>query len=208
MKRPDLFLAPSAVFIFGFGASLAANLLWTWSGGPVRVLGGAFASIALPAAIHLWPRVYAPERLVRGLRNLVMATIAVLAATTTFWHASSLLVAHGEEVWLARAYPIMTELLVVFAVLANRTPRKVVTPAARRAPSQVAPKPTPAKTNPGLLAPPTPPSEITAHRGDRDDRVAWLRGQPEMSWTDQVRAVEQQFGVSRSTAKRVVSEVA
>lgn len=121
MKRP-LRWTPLTLLVVGFGFSLAANLLWTWQGGPVRILGGAFASIALPAAIHLFPHIQAPGWVTKSLRNLVMALISVLAAATTFSHASSLLMAHGELEWLAWAYPAMSELLVVFAVLALRAP--------------------------------------------------------------------------------------
>lgn len=46
--------------------------------------------------------------------------------------------------------------------------------------------------------------EVRTHRGARDDRVSWLRDQPTMAWSKQVEAIEQRFGVSRSTAKRVV----
>lgn len=121
----------------GFGFSLAANLLWTWDGGIVRILGGALASCALPGAIHLWPRIPIPPPLtiplwpggwalrlpvMRLLRAVVMTAIAGMAAFTTFSHAAALLIAHGEDPLLAALYPIMTELLVVMGVLARHAP--------------------------------------------------------------------------------------
>lgn len=64
--------------------------------------------------------------------------------------------------------------------------------------------------SPGVAVP-TPvvvpaPDTVSAHRGARTDRVAWLQGQPSKPWSERVEAVETKFGVSRSTAKRVVAE--
>jgi hypothetical protein len=106
--------------ITGFAFSLAANLIWTWPGGPVRILGGALASLALPGAIHLWHRIPVTGRPTRCIRALVMSSIALMAAYTTFSHASSLLIAKHEDPILAYLYPLMTELLVVMGVLARR----------------------------------------------------------------------------------------
>lgn len=114
--------APLVILGVGFTFSLAANLVWTWPGGPIRVAGGALASLALPAAVHLWPQIPAhtwPRRIVRAL---VMTLIALMAAYTTFSHASALLVAQGEVPLLAAFYPLMTELMVVMGVLAHRVP--------------------------------------------------------------------------------------
>lgn len=190
---------PALVLVVGFSFSLAANLLWTWPGGPVRILGGALASVALPAAVHMWPTIAVDGWGSRWVRNLVMTAIAGLAAWTTFEHAAALLIAAGESPWLARGYPVMTELLVVFAVLARRSPAAPVAVPTR--------KPRPRRVPPPLspdVAAPTP-DEVRTHRGARTDRVAWLLDQPPMSWTDAVEAVEAEYKVSRSTAKRVVA---
>ncbi|MDP9143415.1 MAG: hypothetical protein M3N43_01740, partial [Actinomycetota bacterium] len=117
MRRPRF---PAVVLVVGFSFGLAANLLWCWPGGPVRILGGALASIALPAAVHMWPQVPAGTWPIRWIRNGVMTGIASLAAVTTFAHAARLLIVHGEDPWLAMAYPVMTELMVVLAVLSHR----------------------------------------------------------------------------------------
>lgn len=204
---------PIAVFAIGFGFSLAANLLWTWSGGPVRILGGALASIALPAAVHMWPAVSSDTATARALRNVVMTAIALLAAVTTFVHAASLLVSHGEIPWLAYAYPTITELLVVFAVLAHhgllaaavdaaaeqaRNAATVATPPRKRAPAV-------RRTPTAASAPAAPLDQVAGYRATQDARVAWLREQPETTWSLAVESVMTEFKVSKSTAKRVVA---
>lgn len=141
--RPYL-TVPLLVLVLGFGFSLAANLLSTWHGGPVLVAGGALASLALPAAIHLWPRVPTggavtwagrvwPVR--RIVRAVVMTLIAVMAAVTTLVHASGLLLAHGESLLLALAYPVVTELIVTMAALALRGAEPSAQQAATRSPA-------------------------------------------------------------------------
>lgn len=120
---------PLVVLAVGFTFSAAANVAWSWNGGPIRVLGGLLASLALPGAIHMWPRIPVhgtvtwrgrdwPLR--RAVRAVVMTLIATLAAVTTFAHASQLLIAHGEHPALAMAYPVITELVVVMAALAHQ----------------------------------------------------------------------------------------
>jgi hypothetical protein len=120
---------PLVVLIVGFTFSAAANIAWSWDGGPIRVLGGLLASLALPGAIHMWPRIPVhgtwhwrnrewPLR--RVVRAVVMTLIASLAAVTTFAHASALLIAHGENPALAMAYPVITELVVVMGALAHQ----------------------------------------------------------------------------------------
>lgn len=117
------------VLTVGFAFSLAANVAWSWDGGPVRVLGGALASLALPGAIHLHPRIptagtWTVRRrtvpVMRVVRAVVMTAIAVLAAVTTLAHAASLLIAHGEHPVLAVFYPVITELAVVMGALAHQ----------------------------------------------------------------------------------------
>ena len=158
---------PLAVLLVGFGFSLVANMASTWDSGPIRVLGGALASLALPASIHLWPRVpthgawtatwRGAERQVparRIVRAAVMTLIATLAAVTTFHHVSQLLVQNGETPFLAMAYPIVSELVVVMAALAHRADTAAATPklsaGARddrdRAPAEPPPSTTPASS--------------------------------------------------------------
>jgi hypothetical protein len=158
------------ILLVGFAFSMAANLLWTWQGGVVRILGGALASLALPGAIHLWPRipVAAPVSLriarwtvdvpvMRAVRALAMTGIAVMAAFTTFSHASSLLVEHGETPLLATLYPVMTELLVVMGVLARHT-ATVAAPQVARAPRKPAVK-VQVGSSVGTATPPVVPTE-------------------------------------------------
>jgi hypothetical protein len=195
---------PLLVLGVGFGFSLAANLLWCWPGGTVRILGGALASVALPAAVHMWPHVPATTWATSALRNAVMAGIAVLAAVTTFAHAASLLIAHGEDPRLACAYPVMTELLVVFAVLARRTPAPArrtnrVNPARRRG--------TDARPAPTTAPAPAPRNELASRRADRAAISSWLRDQPERRFTDEVDAMRATFGIGRTLAKSIRTEV-
>lgn len=197
MRSPG---TPLVVLTVGFSFSLAANLLWTWPGGPVRILGGALASIALPAAIHMWPQVQVTAWVSRAVRNLAMTGIAVLAAVTTFMHASSLLMEHGEIRWLAYAYPVVTELLVVLAVLTRQPARKVVKA------TPLAPKQRASRINPPGSETPvsSPPSEIESHRSQRAEIVAWAASQPARPTS---KTIQTRFKCSRSTAARALRDV-
>lgn len=196
MRSPG---TPLVVLTVGFSFSLAANLLWTWPGGPVRILGGALASIALPAAIHMWPQVQVQAWISRAVRNLAMTGIAVLAAVTTFMHASSLLMEHGEIRWLAYAYPVVTELLVVLAVLTRQ-------PASKVGKTKPAPKQRAARVSPPGSEPPVspPPSEIESHRSQRAEIVAWAASQPARPTS---KTIQTRFKCSRSTAARALRDV-
>jgi hypothetical protein len=194
MRSPG---TPLVVLTVGFSFSLAANLLWTWPGGPVRILGGALASIALPAAIHMWPQVQAHSKVTVAVRNVAMSAIAALAAVTTLVHASSLLMEHGENRWLAYSYPVVTELLVVLAVLA-RQPKAKVVKATTVAPKQRVPRAKPPESE----AP--APTEIESHRSQRDEIIAWART---LSAPPTPKAIQAQFRCSRSTANRALRDV-
>jgi hypothetical protein len=195
------------ILVVGFSFSLAANLLWCWPGGPVRILGGALASVALPAAVHMWPHVPAHTWPRRAGRALVMTGIAAGAAATTFAHASQLLIQHGEDWRLALVYPAITELLVVFAVLAHRVPAVVaatrVKPAEKRGVREPAPSTTPAPAGPAPATPAAAPRSITAERATHTERVDWLRGRPEAPFSEEIAALRTHFRVSESTAKRI-----
>jgi hypothetical protein len=161
------------VFVVGFSFSLSANVLWTLPGGPVRILGGALASVALPAGMHMFPRASPSGRVqwvVHGLRCVVMALIGVGAVVTTFAHAFSLLVAHGEDWRLAALYPAMTELLVVSAMLARWAPAR---PAQRAARTGQAAKKTgqAAPVAPAAVAPDVPAVRAKRRRPPRTDEV-------------------------------------
>lgn len=191
--------------LVGFAFSMAANLLWTWDGGLVRILGGALASLALPGAIHLWPRIPVRGPVMRAVRAVAMTGIAVMAAFTTFSHASELLVQHGETPLLATLYPVMTELLVVMGVLARHTgmqtqgeraPRK---PAAKvRTESSVG-----AATSPPV-APTEPPSELTERREASGAAIDWARS----AWPCTAREIQEATGVRKSSAHRIRNKVA
>lgn len=193
MRSPG---TPLVVLTVGFSFSLAANLLWTWPGGPVRILGGALASIALPAAIHMWPQVHAHTKVTRAVRNVAMSAIAALAAVTTLVHASSLLMQNGENRWLAYSYPVVTELLVVLAVLA-RQPKAKVVKAAKAAPKQRTTRDNP----PGPES--SAPNEIESHRSQRDEIIAWART---LKAPPTPKAIQAQFRCSRSTANRALRD--
>jgi hypothetical protein len=182
--------APLLILGVGFAFSLAANLLWTWEGGPVRILGGALASLALPGSIHLWPQIPATTRTTRVIRAGTMTAIAAMAAYTTFSHASALLVAHGEEPLLAMLYPVMTELLVVMGVLARKTPVKA-TPVLRRAREA---RPVPPPTDPVEPAPaPEAPPPVQAKPEE------WAR----KNWPVTGRQIEEATGVTKSYAYKL-----
>lgn len=208
MRRID---APLAVLITGFTFSLAANLLWTWPGGPVRILGGALASLALPGAIHLWPRIPVSGWPTRILRTVVMSTIAAMAAFTTFSHASRLLVQHGEDPVLACLYPVTTELLVVMGVLARRQERP--TTKAQRSPSKqraqrddsasaVAPAPKPKSDSAPKSSPERPTTDVERLdvRASRRARgIAWARA----NWPVTSSQIAEAVGCHRSEGGRI-----
>jgi hypothetical protein len=203
--------------LVGFAFSMAANLLWTWQGGVVRILGGALASLALPGAIHLWPRIpiAAPVEIrvwrwtfrvpvMRAVRGLAMTGIAVMAAFTTFSHASSLLVEHGETPLLATLYPVMTELLVVMGVLARHS--VTVSPRIERAPV----KPKRAQSSVGTATPPVvpteppAPSELSERRDASGTATEWARA----AWPCTARQIQDATGVRKSSAHRIVNKLA
>lgn len=204
MPRPSASHAPRTPLVFlvvGFLFSLAANLLWCAPGGPVRILGGAFASIALPGAMHLWrlvPVDAGPWYWRRIARDLVMFAISALAIAVTFRHASSLLMAHGEDEWLAYAYPVTTELVVIFAVMAWRPGVRVSGRAAQKErTARVTPR-----------SAPSSPDDLTAARSrraafDLDVMVAWLSGRPVGKPTDELNQLIEEFGCGRTFAQRV-----
>lgn len=175
----------------GLGFSLAANTLFTWPGGPVRVVGGLFASLALPAAVHLYPAIPAHTVSRRVLRAAVMSAIAAMAAATTFVHASRLLIAHGEDPWLAAAYPLCTELLVVMAVLAHRAPDR---PAVRHTRGKATT--VPREPRPGPATPPTAPAGAPTSK--RAAAQAHARAHPGASGREIALAV----GASRAEGNR------
>jgi hypothetical protein len=178
----------------GFAFSLAANLLWTWPGGVVRILGGALASLALPGAIHLWPRIPVATKVLRIIRAVVMTGIACMAAFTTFSHASELLIQHGETPLLANLYPVMTELLVVMGVLARHTP-PVVKPQVERARRKPTVK---SQSSGGASSPPVAPPEPP--RGKKLDPTEWARAQPSLP---SAKAIQLATGVSRSYSFKI-----
>jgi hypothetical protein len=219
-RRPTIDAA-LLILLVGFAFSMAANLLWTWEGGVVRILGGALASLALPGAIHLWPRipVAAPVSLriarwtvdvpvMRAVRALAMTGIAVMAAFTTFSHASSLLVEHGETPLLAALYPVMTELLVVMGVLARHT-ATVAAPQGARAPRKPAVK-SQVESSVGTTTPPVvpteppAPSELSERRDASGTATEWARA----AWPCTARQIQDATGVRKSSAHRIVNKLA
>lgn len=201
------------ILLVGFGFSLAANLLWTWPGGIVRILGGALASFALPGAIHLWDKVPLPLprelrlpggwvlriNVMRVVRALAMTGIAGMAAYTTFTHASHLLINRGEDPLLAMLYPVMTELLVVMGVLARKVPSKAVKAAPKTRTRQGVPPPAGSAPNPDSKTEPEPPNELEASRSRRDAGKAWARS----NWPVTGAAIAAELGVSRAEGDRI-----
>jgi hypothetical protein len=189
----------------GFAFSMAANLLWTWEGGVVRILGGALASLALPGAIHLWPRIPVNTPVMRTIRAVVMTGIACMAAFTTFSHASELLKQHGEDPLLANLYPVMTELLVVMGVLARHA-APVVTPRVERAPRKPTVK-SHVESSAGTATPPVvpaEPTELTERRDAAGTATEWARN----NWPCTARKIQDETGVRKSSAHRIRNKVA
>jgi hypothetical protein len=210
-KIAPRFDAALLILIVGFGFSLAANLLWTWPGGVVRILGGALASLALPGAIHLWDKIPLPPPLtfrvwkltvripvMRLLRALTMTGIAGMAAFTTFSHASALLVAHGEDPLLATLYPVMTELLVVMGVLARKTAEP---------PARPAQKPRPRRDDqvsaPAVAAPKPAVTSIDQPRNRRAVGLAYARD----NWPVSGTKIAAKAGVSKAEGDRIRAAV-
>lgn len=216
-RRPTIDAA-LLILLVGFAFSMAANLLWTWQGGVVRILGGALASLALPGAVHLWPRipVAAPVALriarwavdvpvMRAVRALAMTGIAVMAAFTTFSHASALLVEHGETPLLATLYPVMTELLVVMGVLARHTVAVVkpqVEPARRKPTVKSHVESSVGATTPPVV--PAEPTELTERRDAAGTATEWARA----AWPVTAREIQDATGVRKSSAHRIRNNVA
>lgn len=207
-ERRLTFDAALLILAVGFAFSLAANLLWTWQGGVVRILGGALASLALPGAIHLWPRipVAAPVSLriahwtvdvpvMRAVRALAMTGIACMAAFTTFSHASALLVFHGETPLLATLYPVMTELLVVMGVLARHTTPTPSAAEQSKPRRRVAETVRDSQTTPSVRDTPAP---TETPRGKKlDAATEWARAQPT---PPSGKAIQFATGISRAQA--------
>ena len=179
------------ILAVGFAFSLAANLLWTWQGGVVRILGGALASLALPGAIHLWPRIPVHSTLMRRIRGVVMTGIACMAAFTTFSHARELLIQHGEEPLLATLYPVMTELLVVMGVLARHTSQAV--PAAARPRVERAPRKPPVAT----------PETVEPAERTEESPIGYAR----KNWPVSGAEIKLSTGCSKGYAYKVAAQV-
>lgn len=118
---------PLVVLVVGFGFSMAINVMATLPD-PHLVMGGVMASIALPAAIHLWPMVPAHHWISAIVRALVMSALALMAAYITFRHGATLMMPKAPEgqvlSWWDEVtgylYTLITEALVVLGVMAHR----------------------------------------------------------------------------------------
>lgn len=122
---------PLLVMVVGFGFSTAINILATQPD-PELMMGGIMASLALPAAIHLWPMVPGGGAGFTGwlralVRALVMTSIAGMAAYITFRHGAHIMVPAGEtdpwDIATGYLYTLITESLVVLGVMAHRAQR-------------------------------------------------------------------------------------
>lgn len=213
--------APLIILGVGFGFSLAANMLWTWPGGPVRILGGALASLALPGAIHLWDRIPLPPPLevplwrgrvlripvMRMLRASTMTGIAAMAAFTTFSHSSALLVDHGEDPLLAALYPVMTELLVVMGVLARKAPPTAGDNAAvvaRRTPRRKRRTAAPPVTVAALVESVEEPTELASRQAASGAAIDWAR----TAWPCTAKEIQDATGVAKGSSHRIRNKVA
>lgn len=117
---------PLIVLIGGFGFSAAINLMATWGSAPL-MMGGVMCSLAVPAAIELWPRIpanpngWGVRRIVRGL---IMTALALLAAYVTFRHGATVMATPGDaSAWdevTAYFYTLITESLMILGVMALR----------------------------------------------------------------------------------------
>jgi hypothetical protein len=120
-RRAAAYLALGACGTF----SLINNIAATAPNG-VRVTGAIAVSIGLPLAIHLWGAIRPDDPWRRWIRNIVMFGIAAIAAGASAKHAYDLYTHNGEHPAVALGIPVITELLVAFAVLALRKPPPVV----------------------------------------------------------------------------------
>ena len=141
-------LSPTIALAVGALGSGAANVAWTWELGPVRIVGGLFATALVPISLHLWPQVPVTGKATRVVRALVMTYICLAAAIVNLAHAvqvltspsghdnlNSALAVHdvpavgsatsdpaGENIVLAVLLITAIEAVMVMATLARRTP--------------------------------------------------------------------------------------
>jgi hypothetical protein len=176
-------LFPLIVLIVGFGFSAAINVLATLPD-PHLVMGGVMASLALPAAIHLWPMVPLhlgvatwQQQLFRVGRAVVMTGIAGMAGYITFRHGAHIMIPVGTtnpfDLATGYLYTLITESLVVLGVMAHRAPA-ATTVGASGAESNDEAATVGAETEP-LVAPVRPP----VHPNLPDYAAAMLVGPPE-----------------------------
>ena len=118
--------SPTVALAVGAVASGASNIAWTAPHGPVRVAAGIFATLLVPTALMLWPRVPITGRWTRAIRAAVMAYICAAAAAVNLSHAVLLLTdapnPAAEHLILAVALVTAIEALMVMASLARRAP--------------------------------------------------------------------------------------
>lgn len=139
---------PLVVLCVGFGFSMAINVMATQPD-PHLVMGGVMASVALPAAIHLWPMVPANNFWTSSVRALVMTALAGMAAYITFRHGASIMMPKAVEgqplsPWdeaTGYLYTLITEALVVLGVMAHRAQQRDRQDAAGRREKATTPPP-------------------------------------------------------------------
>ncbi len=214
---------PLVVLIIGFGFSAAINIIATW-GAYQLVMGGVMASLALPAAIHMWPMV--PRGWGKGaLRAVVMTAIAGMAAYITFRHGAQVMtpvVPPGGaplSPWdqaTAYLYTLITEALVVLGVMAHRAPRPAIAPSRVGATDRRANE-TPLSFGPSApvepVAEPAPVRDLRAGSSVRDRvRAEYLRTAREVLAqggaldTIVLAQVDERAGASKGYAKKFAAD--
>jgi hypothetical protein len=181
----------------GLCMALAANITYTWPQGAVMIGTGITAPLVLP--LVLWIRsTFTPAHWAARLaREASVIAVAGPAVTLSYWHTYQLMLPHMPW-WIALFIPLSADGVATISTLAlhhHYPPRKRIKTVTRIAATQ---EPSELEKRVRTVA-----DEVQSRRGTRDDRVAWLKAQNLTTFTDQVTAVQQRYGCSQSTAKRI-----
>lgn len=117
----------------GVGLSVAANIEHVLVQGPAPI-GAVVSAAACPVILLVALEIIARTRWPEGrrwllLRWLALPTVAVVAASISYLHMRSLLLAYGESVWAATVGPLAVDGLMAVAVGALLVPLEKTQPA-------------------------------------------------------------------------------
>lgn len=195
--------APKRIALLGLAVglvmALSANLTYAIPRGPVVVGLGVAAPIVLPLVLYIRSS-FTVSGFWRTLcREAAMLAVAGPAVAISYVHTYSL-VLDAEPHWpvLALIAPLSSDGVAGMSTMALHWTKQVVRkPATQSIGRKATPKPATAPT-PTVAA--TPPSEIGERSQQRVAMVMWAQTQNELP---PIKAIQNKFRVSQSTAKRV-----